>query len=1087
MKPNTCVRLLIACVLFAALSIVAVNASPISPKCPSSLNFQSLNEVQPPTTEDGWTFEMSKLDMCIHSTHIAGLRARNSDMCLLKYMLLNYVIITDTDQLTELQAFATANGYDFESAFLHYYDDTTANVNGQVLSIPGYGGGSATSLAQARIKNFIWADWAWVYNPKSPLFRKFIGHYYRKQMTSSYKPDGIFVDFIMPLNYFIPNPATGGKVIEYANKTCAAFPDEYRNDISATFAEVNQIMGNDSVFGDRILLPNIGYVSADEANGFHADGILTEFWIQAVQSTIVYSYDLAKRLADANKILIYTQGTSFPQVDSVGNYSSAVDRHQMFALTNYWIAKQGKSTYYQQKAPEGYPLLSAFWCKAREFDVGSPVDPLYAAWKTGTDSVGQNYTIYKREYTKALMLCRPKVGWTYTDYTTPSQPFDLGGNYRLLHYDGTLGPNITNVKLAMGEAVTLLKVDGVTPTDTVPPVISDVNASSITSSAATISWTMNEAATSSLEYGTSTSYGKSVAATGTSTAQSITLTGLLPSTTYHYRITATDAAGNKTVGTDFTFATTQSGVLPAPRFPSTLNYQPLNVIPVPETDADWQFEMTHLDLAYASSHLQGLRQRGSNVYLLQYLLLHYLPLSDTASYADLQAFATARGFDVEDAFLHFYNDTTVRYLDGQTENIPGWGGGSAASRQSARIKILGMTITSWVYNLKSPLMQAYLGDLCRRTVTGGLKPNGIYVDGCKPLTEMFITNSGGKIAEYANKTAADAASDYIADATIAYKAANTAMGQDDPLGDHYLLPDVSSYIERFTELGTTGADGLIAGYNMQETQNLSPRLYNLAKQFADAGKILTLAQGQPTPVITDAPSNYNSDQDRHSMYCLSEYWMAKQGNSTYYSQVAPGNAPLSSFWCKARETDIGTPIDALYSTWRTGTDAAGQDFTIYARHYSKALILSRPKVGWIYSDYKTQSPVYDLGGTYRLLRSDGTLGPDITKIGLAMGEAVTLMKSSPPATGTPRIAVSVVVDKSTAKVGEQLNYTVTYTNTGDGTATSAVVTADVSTHVMFVGATNGGVYDAQAKVVRWNVGAVAPGSSASLKYTVTVK
>ncbi len=180
MTSNQCLKLFMYCVLVAVLSIGTLPASPIAPKFPSTLNFQGLNEVCPPSTEADWNYEMSKLDMAICSSHLSGLRARNSDMCLLKYMLLNYVIITDTDQLTELQSFAAANGYDFESAFLHYYNDTTATGNGQSFTVPGYGGGTATTLAQARVKNFIWADWSWIYNPKSPLVTQFGRGYIRQ-------------------------------------------------------------------------------------------------------------------------------------------------------------------------------------------------------------------------------------------------------------------------------------------------------------------------------------------------------------------------------------------------------------------------------------------------------------------------------------------------------------------------------------------------------------------------------------------------------------------------------------------------------------------------------------------------------------------------------------------------------------------------------------------------------------------------------------------------------------------------------------------------------------------------------------------
>src|SRR5439155_9261119 len=47
------------------------------------------------------------------------------------------------------------------------------------------------------------------------------------------------------------------------------------------------------------------------------------------------------------------------------------------------------------------------------------------------------------------------------------------------------------------------------------------------------------------------------------TAHSVTLSGLTPSTTYHYRVLSTDAAGNPATSGDFTF-TTAAGPAPAP-------------------------------------------------------------------------------------------------------------------------------------------------------------------------------------------------------------------------------------------------------------------------------------------------------------------------------------------------------------------------------------------------------------------------------------------------------------------------------------------------------------------------------------------
>ena len=92
--------------------------------------------------------------------------------------------------------------------------------------------------------------------------------------------------------------------------------------------------------------------------------------------------------------------------------------------------------------------------------------------------------------------------------------------------------------------------------DTTAPTISGRTASNITGSSATITWTTNEAATSRVEYGLTTSYGSSTALDPTLvTAHSVTITGLAPSTTYNWRVRSMDAAGNETVSANSTFAT----------------------------------------------------------------------------------------------------------------------------------------------------------------------------------------------------------------------------------------------------------------------------------------------------------------------------------------------------------------------------------------------------------------------------------------------------------------------------------------------------------------------------------------------------
>ena len=71
-----------------------------------------------------------------------------------------------------------------------------------------------------------------------------------------------------------------------------------------------------------------------------------------------------------------------------------------------------------------------------------------------------------------------------------------------------------------------------------------------------MTWTTNEASNTQVDYGTTTSYGTSSTLNSSLvTSHSVGLTGLAASTTYHYRVRSSDAAGNLALSSDFTFTT----------------------------------------------------------------------------------------------------------------------------------------------------------------------------------------------------------------------------------------------------------------------------------------------------------------------------------------------------------------------------------------------------------------------------------------------------------------------------------------------------------------------------------------------------
>src|SRR5205809_6767610 len=92
--------------------------------------------------------------------------------------------------------------------------------------------------------------------------------------------------------------------------------------------------------------------------------------------------------------------------------------------------------------------------------------------------------------------------------------------------------------------------------DNTPPLISTVSASNISSSRALITWATTEAGDSQVDYVPPTAHGRSPPFTASLlTAHAMTLTGLLATTPYHYRVKSRDAAGNLATSGDFTLTT----------------------------------------------------------------------------------------------------------------------------------------------------------------------------------------------------------------------------------------------------------------------------------------------------------------------------------------------------------------------------------------------------------------------------------------------------------------------------------------------------------------------------------------------------
>ena len=129
---------------------------------------------------------------------------------------------------------------------------------------------------------------------------------------------------------------------------------------------------------------------------------------------------------------------------------------------------------------------------------------------------------------------------------------------------GTYTVRVTGYNIPQGPqpfAVVVHGGFGTVDPDTDPPVISGVGATPSYDSA-TIVWTTDEAATSVVDYGTTTSLGTTETGSGYALSHSMELTGLDAETTYYYRVRSADASGNSSTGSTLSFTTTEEPVMP---------------------------------------------------------------------------------------------------------------------------------------------------------------------------------------------------------------------------------------------------------------------------------------------------------------------------------------------------------------------------------------------------------------------------------------------------------------------------------------------------------------------------------------------
>jgi hypothetical protein len=160
------------------------------------------------------------------------------------------------------------------------------------------------------------------------------------------------------------------------------------------------------------------------------------------------------------------------------------------------------------------------------------------------------------------------------------------------------------------------------------------------------------------------------------------------------------------------------------------------------------------------------------------------------------------------------------------------------------------------------------------------------------------------------------------------------------------------------------------------------------------------APGAPFVVIDSHPGGGSPIDARTQIATLAYYYLVADPDRTFLMFYG-GSSPSSSWiehWAPAATVNVGAPTGAM-RVFATGADPsnAARTYKVFARDYANALVLYKPlsyAVGQGEGGRGDETATtHNLGGTYRIVNSNGTLGVAVTSVTLRNGEGVLLVRT----------------------------------------------------------------------------------------------
>ena len=368
-----------------------------------------------------------------------------------------------------------------EEYFLHFAENTKLKFlarNSQevaTVEIPGCPA-SLRPNRKCRVQVFIWNDSRWVFNPRQQEFRDWMAS---RLLRKAGDADGIFLDehgpgFKIPLKWGSQTQLlAGGGIREYGGR--GPLDDrlnrEYNTDLEAA---LERYWTEFRRAGKFLFINTAGYslhpLSVDQimaARGVDVEGMHRPDRLDREQYGRLVT--MIKKLTEIGGMAdLYGRKCYWgPPNYTKGHFSTPQARYHMWKLASYYILKEAvesSGTVYfnpnlcirSRDSNRALDFVNE-WLPAYQVDVGHPKGRS-VKYQSGTAPNGCPYTIFARDYTRSLVLLRPRDKWACDDYgENTAVTVRLPSSMSVLKDDGSLSPAEHSIQLRTAEGVILFK------------------------------------------------------------------------------------------------------------------------------------------------------------------------------------------------------------------------------------------------------------------------------------------------------------------------------------------------------------------------------------------------------------------------------------------------------------------------------------------------------------------------------------------------------------------------------------------------------------------------------------------------------